>query len=70
MSIDYGPSSQQLTFLDEDDLNDIVNDHLTQQQSQFNGFQSQVDDHQLIDQYVSQYQDTGRDDSVSIDGFV
>jgi len=64
MSIDYGPSSQQLNFLDDDDddLNDIVNDQLTQQQqSQFNGFQSQLDDQQF-----SQFQtDTtsNRDDS-------
>lgn len=41
MSIDYGQSSQ-LNFLDTDDLNEIVRDHLTQQ-STFNGFiQSQV----------------------------
>lgn len=51
MNIDYGQSSQ-LTFLDTDDLNDIVRDHLTQQ-SNFNGFQSQVDS-QFGTQYKSQ----------------
>lgn len=37
MSLDYGPSSQ-LNFLDTDDLNEIVRDHLTQQSGVFNGF--------------------------------
>lgn len=40
MDIDYGQASQ-LTFLDTDDINDMVKSQLTQQS---NGFGSQIDE--------------------------